>query len=971
MRLLGCLRTGPADPTTLRASHFAGLASITLAALGLRLLRLDFQPLWWDEGWSLYFSSTSLADLLHATAVDIHPPFYYLLLKLWTALFGVSPVAVRLLSVFIGTASVPLFYLAGRRLLGNRGGLLAASLLAISPFHVYYSQEVRMYGLVTLLGLAAYWFALKLAGPGWRSIAWLGYVLAATAALYTQYYAGFLLLALNLAYLTLWLRNRRPIRDAIPWLTAQLAVLVLFLPWVWFAAGKLATYVRFKVGVEEDLPLGLPAYLGRHLAAFGWGHAEGLLADWWWLGLLPLLLLAAAALVMLRKRTKDAGAREHSVSAPHASVIDRHGPWIILVALLASGFAVNRVLPFNPPRLERLLLLGLPFYLLLLAFTLMFLWKLRRLAAILPAVTLVVFCLVSLGVLFVVPRYPDDDYRPLAAEVRALALPSDAIVCIHPWQVGYLQAYLPPDERPTLYLTPREVLPRERQLWAEEPERMAADLETLLAEHRRLWVPAHQVMGRVLEGQIETYLVGASYPVRAEWFGESTVLSLYANGEPQDTKLSAQFGDWLSLEGAALNPEPLEAGWGVVTTDLTWQVMERPDERYQVGLRLVDDSDRIWAQRDSKPLGGTHQFYEWSAGLPRLDRHGLLVPAGTPPGEYRVTLRVYRSYDVAVLPVSSSGGGGNELSLGTVRVVRPQVSPPVEALTYSGGQTLETALRTDFGRWLRLLGFTLGEATALLPGETVQVDLFWQALVSPGEDLLPRLQLLGDADQIVAERTEKPVVGSFPTAWWQAGDLVRDPHSLPILAAVAPGTYRLGLSLVRAADGSLVEIGRGRTLVELAQIDVEGRSHEYWPPFTSHPLQVSFGSGVELVGYELREVARAPGSPLEITLHWHTLGTPERNYWAFAHLLRGEGEQAQIVAQHDGIPGDGRLPTLGWLPGEYLSDTHLLQLPFDLPDGTYYVGVGLYDPDANQRLGDRALLDTTVTVKRIGGCMCR
>jgi hypothetical protein len=414
-----------------------------------------------------------------------------------------------------------------------------------------------------------------------------------------------------------------------------------------------------------------------------------------------------------------------------------------------------------------------------------------------------------------------------------------------------------------------------------------------------------------------------------------------------------------------LNPGPIQAGWGVVTADLTWRVLERPDERYQVGLRLVDASGRVWAQRDSYPAGGSEQFYNWPPGQPQIDRHGLLVPAGTPPGDYRFTVQVYRSHDVAVLPVVFGGGSGGEVTLGTVRIVRPQIPPPAEALA------MAETLRADFGDRLRLLGLSLDEESSLLPGEALRIDLFWQALASPGEDYLSRLQLLGNDGRVVAERTEKPVAGTYPTAWWQVDELVRDPHGLPIPATTAPGTYRLRLSLVRAADGTLLEVKPGRDSVDVAQVQVEGRVHEYWPPMPSHPQRTGFGSSVELIGYELQEAARAPGSPLEITLYWHALETPDLNYDVFVHLLSSDGEQEQIVAQHDGTPGDGRLPTLGWLPGEYLSDTHLMQLPFDLPDGTYHLSVGLYDPTTNQRLGDRALLETVIEVKVIGGCKCR
>jgi 4-amino-4-deoxy-L-arabinose transferase-like glycosyltransferase len=936
------------------------LLALVLVALGLRLARLTFQPLWWDEGWSLYFATTDVGTMLELTAVDIHPPFYYLLLHLWTRLLGPGVGSVRLLSVLIGTATVLLLYLAGKRLLGRRGALVAVFLLALSPFHIYYSQEVRMYGLVTLLGLAATYFALQWDPEHWGAGQTIGYVLAAAAALYTQYYAAFLILALNLIVLIRWLRGRRSWRALVHWLGAQGAVLLLFLPWLWYAGGKLLTYVRFKVSVEQDPPQGLLTYLGRHLAAFTWGHAEGPLADWGWAGLLPLALLVLALVLLLSLRSRQGTANRWSLAGAATGRWSTAG--LVLAVTLLCGFVVNVLFPFNPPRGERLLLLALPAFLLLVAAGLVVLWRQRRLVGTVVVVSFVAAAAVSLATFYTVPRYPDDDYRPVAAQVRALGLPGDAIVCIQPWQVGYFQAYIADDEaRPTLFLTPREVIPRERQLWADDPALMAAELDTLLAEHGRLWFPDHRAMGRVLEGQIEAYLVEHAYPVFADWHGENTVLSFFATGEPVTQPVSARFGEWLSLEEAALSPGPLEAGWGVVAVDLTWRLSGHPDEEYTVGLRLVDATGRVWAQRDSTPGGGLAPFSEWPLDEPGLDHHGLLVPAGTPPGEYQLMLRVYRSHDLALLPAVTEGGSGGEVALGTVRIVRPETPPPAEALPVA------EPLQADFGP-LRWLGHTVHSEPDLLPGEAVEVDLFWLALADPGEDFLPRLQLLDGDGASATELTGKPVGGTYPTAWWQAGQLVRDPHALPIPASVPPGRYRLALSLVRAAGGALVETAGGQTALDLAEVEVLEREHNFRPTFPTHSQSARFGPSVELTGYDLREAIRAPGSPLEVTLHWVALETPDRNYHSFVHLLDADGE---IVIQHDGPPGEGEWPTLGWLPGEYVTDTHLLQLPVDLPDGTYRLGVGLYDPATGLRLGERVLLDQPVPVQASGGCMCR
>ena len=143
------------------------LALFVLLAFALRVLRLDFQPLWWDEGYSVWFATHPLGQMAALTAQDIHPPLYYALLHGWIGLAGGRSGRLRLLSVMIGVLAIPAIYLAGRRMLNRRAALLAAFLLAINPLHVYYSQEVRMYGLVALLSvgvLGTAWAAMERIG---------------------------------------------------------------------------------------------------------------------------------------------------------------------------------------------------------------------------------------------------------------------------------------------------------------------------------------------------------------------------------------------------------------------------------------------------------------------------------------------------------------------------------------------------------------------------------------------------------------------------------------------------------------------------------------------------------------------------------------------------------------------------------------------------------------------------------------
>ena len=282
------------------------------------------------------------------TAQDIHPPLYYALLHGWAALLGTGPTALRLLSVVVGVLTIPLLYLVARRMLSARAALLAAFLLTINPLHVYYSQEVRMYGLVALLSvaiLAAAWRVLeqraeerrsrgddgevharlRASSPPSPASPLLAYILLATAALYTQYYAIFLPIGLTIYAAWRW---RRDLRALLIWLGAQVVVALLYLPWVLYAAPKLAPYISQKIVADADRPLGALAYLARHLAAFLAGHLEGPLARWWPAALLLLSagryrVVAAGAL----EREQDAasgGDRSEGASRAHAHTPRAH-----------------------------------------------------------------------------------------------------------------------------------------------------------------------------------------------------------------------------------------------------------------------------------------------------------------------------------------------------------------------------------------------------------------------------------------------------------------------------------------------------------------------------------------------------------------------------------------------------------------------------------------------------------------------
>ncbi len=136
---------------------------ITLFGGFLRVLLLSTKGMWLDETFSVWLANQSVPDMLQwMVKIDQHPPLYYLLLHYWIAHYGDTPYYVRMLSVLFGTITIPIIYLIGKRMSGAVVGSVAAVCMALSPFHIYYAQETRMYTLLTFNAALAIYALVRL-----------------------------------------------------------------------------------------------------------------------------------------------------------------------------------------------------------------------------------------------------------------------------------------------------------------------------------------------------------------------------------------------------------------------------------------------------------------------------------------------------------------------------------------------------------------------------------------------------------------------------------------------------------------------------------------------------------------------------------------------------------------------------------------------------------------------------------------
>ena len=215
-----------------RLPAWAATAGVAAAvAVGIVARFVQRSPLWLDEALSVNISRLPVSDLLDALRHDGHPPLYYLLLHVWMELVGESDVAVRALSGIISVATLPLAWIAGRRLAGTAGARWAVVALALSPFAVRYGTETRMYSLVMLLVLAGYLLLTDaLQRPAWWRLG--GLALISGLLLLSHYWAFYLVATVGgLLVVRAW---RRP-ADRGPTVRVTLAVAaggLLFLPWL-------------------------------------------------------------------------------------------------------------------------------------------------------------------------------------------------------------------------------------------------------------------------------------------------------------------------------------------------------------------------------------------------------------------------------------------------------------------------------------------------------------------------------------------------------------------------------------------------------------------------------------------------------------------------------------------------------------------------------------------------------------------
>ncbi|MEZ4861506.1 MAG: glycosyltransferase family 39 protein [Caldilineaceae bacterium] len=738
---------------------------ILLLAGVLRFYRLDASSLWSDEGNTWALLDRTWGQIAQAAAADIHPPGYYWLLKLWTLVTGRDAWGMRSFSAVTGLLVVCITYRLGW-LLDQHGpakgkpsalALVAALGVAVAPFQLYYSQEARMYMLLTLASASLFWALLVLMNDPecWSWLATLGYWGAAVAGLWTHYIFPVVLAAASVAYLIAWgwpaeppahQPNSAPARGAGPrfahlrWRHLLYfgllngAVLLAYWPWLPTAIERLRQWPSAPV------TLAWSAALIQSATVLLVGPLHN---PWPWLPLVGLLPLLGA----WRQRVRPAGI---------AIVL-----WLLapIGLMFGAGLFTDAFMKF--------LLVASPAWWLLTASAFSYLPG-RRFGLAATSVGAALIAAVVLPSYYTDPA-ARDNYAGIARYIEATADPATALVVLDaPGQQEVWRYYDPgvpvvalPQQRPPDHDQTLELLASQ-----------AADRTTIFA---LFWATNEADPEQWVEGWLNQH----AFKGVDSWQGN---LRLAVYSQPgalpcQPMAPAPSFGDLIQLVGICQPALPQQVTPGAVAlVGLQWQALQAMTTHYKVTLQVLDTAQQVIAQRDSEPVGGSAPTTTWQPGQTVLDNHGILIPFGTPPGRYQIILALYEE-TTGRLPVD----GGDHMVVGDLIISPAQNRVPVALLPMQHRVNRQLGPVTLLGYTAHRQGMAHAPEAPVRPGDQVEFTFYWQAPPAVDEvsngawppDLHYTLQL-GETQLTL------PLASShYPTAAWQAGEIVRGKAILP------------------------------------------------------------------------------------------------------------------------------------------------------------------------------------------------
>ncbi len=280
-------------------------------------------------------------------------------------------------------------------------------------------------------------------------------------------------------------------------------------------------------------------------------------------------------------------------------------------------------------------------------------------------------------------------------------------------------------------------------------------------------------------------------------------------------------------------------------------------------------------------------------------------------------------------------------------------------------QVVPNRVDIRFDSLVTLLGYEINQKAAI-PGEPIDVDLYWEVNAQPPGNYLVFLHLMDEANTMVAQRDTHPGLGNFPSSLWRPGDRFLDSIRLyvpetvyaPEMGQLSIGLYASGAYRLAASDKENRPLGDA---VQLGVVDLRPNDGDF-----PNNQDQNFGDEMRLVGYQYDRRSAKPGEVIEVSLFWHSLRDLDKDYIVEVRLQAEDGGEWGWA---DGRPSGGMLPTETWHSQQIVEDLHGLTIDRGTPPGRYNVIISVRDVVTDQRLSiiaeDGHWIDTHLKLAQI------
>ncbi len=234
---------------------------------------------------------------------------------------------------------------------------------------------------------------------------------------------------------------------------------------------------------------------------------------------------------------------------------------------------------------------------------------------------------------------------------------------------------------------------------------------------------------------------------------------------------------------------PTSLGQGdVMDLDVHWGNRGAPERDLLARLSLVDEASEVQQSLESPPCADWPTG-DWPDGAIAIGRYQFQVDPHLPPGRYALTAELVDVGQPAVLAYLD------------IAALTRVFEPPSQ---------MEHTAGARFGDDLRLLGYDLTQE-----GDTLELTLHWQALRRPTAYYKVFVHLFDpQTDAVVAQDDAVPRRWTYPTTWWEAGEVVSD--GIPLSVEKVPaGRYRLAVGVYHPEIGDRLPVS-GATLAVLS-----------------------------------------------------------------------------------------------------------------------------------------------------------